>query len=109
MGYGIMAAAWNTSIGYAVLFVMTFIESNRRYPIPYEYRRLAVLGVLAGAVYVLGSLIRLPSHFLDALARLAVIALYPIALFVLRFFNAREIAGMRLLLARLRPAPRREP
>jgi O-antigen/teichoic acid export membrane protein len=105
--WGIAAAAWNTVAGYLVLFVLVFVESNRVYPIPYEYGRLARLAIIALGVYLAGSLVHLDGPLLNLAARSLVILLYPLSLFALRFFTPREITGMRLLARQaIRPARR---
>src|SRR5665647_2915453 len=45
--YGMYAAAWTTLIGFGILVVLVYFISNRWYPVPYEWRRLIVLGVAA--------------------------------------------------------------
>ncbi len=99
---GIMAAAWNTVIGYVLLLALVFWESNRVYPVPYEYRRLAILLLLAGLVYLPGHFIQLSSPYLDALVKLGLVLLFPLSLFAVRFFTPRELSGMRVALGQLR-------
>ncbi len=105
--FGMMAAAWTTMVGYTLLLVLVFIDSNRVYPVPYEYRRLASMAALAVVLFVVGSLVRLENLYLDFAAHLLVACLFPVALFALRFFSSREIEGMKLLLQRILQRPLR--
>jgi O-antigen/teichoic acid export membrane protein len=97
--YGIAAAAWNTVVGYSLLLVLVYRQSQKLYPIPYEYRRMATLTVLAGLTFVAGSVARFENPYLGLGSRLAITALFPICLFVFRFFSARERQGIKLLAA----------
>jgi O-antigen/teichoic acid export membrane protein len=93
--YGIMAAAWNTVIGYLLLTLLVFFESRRVYPIPYEYRRI-ILVLLAGlATYLITLQISSVNPILTILLRSLVMALFPALLFILGFFTPNEIKGIR--------------
>lgn len=98
--FGIMAAAWNTTIGYVLLTILVFRESNTRYPIPYEYRRLGILLGAACAVFALGWYVDPGNPYLGLAVRLLLIGLFPGALLLFRFFTPGEISGMQLLLKR---------
>lgn len=100
--FGMLAAAWNTAIGYVLLFLLVFWDSKRVYPVPYEYRRLGTLLAVAGLVYLPGHFLTLTSPYLDALVKLGLVACFPAALFLFRFFTPREIAGLRVVLGRIR-------
>jgi O-antigen/teichoic acid export membrane protein len=97
--YGIMAAAWNTVIGFVVLFALVFRESARVYPVPYEYKRLAILFGAAGFIYFLGSLVSPGNPYLEFVIRSAIIALFPLALLLLRFFTPQETGRAKTMLA----------
>ncbi len=100
--FGMMAAAWNTVIGYVLLLLLVFWESKRVYPVPFEYRRLGVLLLLAGLCYLPGHFVQLPSPYLDVPLKLVLVALFPALLFAVRFFTPREREGMRAVVAGLR-------
>jgi O-antigen/teichoic acid export membrane protein len=52
--FGMIAAAWTTFAGYAVLAALIYPISRRYYPIPYEWARLIKMSVAAGAALAIG-------------------------------------------------------
>lgn len=101
--FGIMAAAWNTVVSYAILAILVYRESRRFYPIPYECRRLGILFIVAGAVFLTGQFVALNNLFLNVMIKvLLVIGAFPLLLFVFRFFTAHEMDIIRHGLKRLR-------
>jgi O-antigen/teichoic acid export membrane protein len=94
--FGYMAAAWNTVLGYTLLFLLVFRESNIVYPIPLEYRRLGILTVVMLITYYLGSLINLDNTYSNIISRIAIVMLYPAGLFIFRFFTFSEINAIKI-------------
>ena len=102
---GILGPAYSNVISYAVLALVSMAFSQRFYPIPYEWTRLARV-VLAGVVaYVLARSL-LPAHMFAPLgvgARGAIVLVsFPACLAVTGFLRAHELARLRLLVAQLR-------
>ncbi len=95
--YGIIAAAWNTVIGYAILFLLVFLESRQVYPIPYEYRRLGILLLAALSVYLPTILINVPNPWLNFALRSLVLGMYPFLLLLIHFFTPSELKGIKKL------------
>jgi len=110
---GILGPAYSNVISYAVLALVSMAFSQRFYPIPYEWTRLARV-VLAGVVaYVLARSL-LPAHMFAPLgvgARGAIVLVsFPACLAVTGFLRAHELARLRLLVAQLRAVrPGRKP
>ena len=103
--YGMMAAAWSTLIGFALLAVMMRSLSNHYYRIPHEWRRIGKL-VLATAVTLvtaaalakaIGLHVALP--FPQLVVRQAVVAtslvLFPLIIWATRFFRPEEKPALR--------------
>ena len=98
--YGMYAAAWTTVIGFGILAVLVFFISNRWYPVPYEWRRLILLGVAAAATlgggwaigWALGVSVYQPLGSLVAgqLAMTPALLVFPLALLAARFFSPEE-------------------
>ncbi|HQG03588.1 MAG TPA: oligosaccharide flippase family protein [Thermoleophilia bacterium] len=109
--YGMWGAAWTTVLGYAILAVTVYFYSQKWYPIPYEWRRLATL-VVAGAA-TLGAewgLARAVGQSTDMplgdlvvrqLAAVPVLAIFPLLLRLWRFWTPGEARGLREAAARL--------
>jgi O-antigen/teichoic acid export membrane protein len=110
---GILGPAYSNVISYAVLALVSMAFSQRFYPIPYEWTRLARV-VLAGVVaYVLARSL-LPAHMFAPLgvgARGAIVLVsFPACLAVTGFLRAHELARLRQLVAQLRAVrPGRKP
>ncbi len=95
---GIVGAAIALVASYLVVVVLMYVFTQRLFPVPYQWGRLLrvvlTAGVLIGAGEVLTSISGLGSF----LARAALFAAYPLALFASGFFTS----GERAWLARLR-------
>ncbi len=98
--YGIMGAALATLLTFGIMFVATFWVSQRIYPIPYEYRRLAILTGVALALFAVGKLPSGPSLW-SIFLHSAVLAAFPASLIVFRFFAPHELAVARQSFNRL--------
>jgi O-antigen/teichoic acid export membrane protein len=95
--FGYMAAAWNTVVGYTILFILVFRESNKVFPIPIEYRRIGILTLVTVITFLLASSVHLNNSYLNILTRLAIISIYPAGLFLFRFFTIRELSFIKTL------------
>jgi O-antigen/teichoic acid export membrane protein len=95
--YGMIGAAVATVAAYTTMFVGMAWWSQRIYPVPYQWRRVATAAGAGIALVAVGKLAGggLPIASLLALA-------YPLALFVLGFYlpAERKAIGARLRLAR---------
>jgi O-antigen/teichoic acid export membrane protein len=88
--YGMMGAAIATLAAYLLMFVGMTLNAQRVYPVPYQWRRVVLAGVVAVALTVLGKALdaSLPLAFLLA-------AVYPLALLPLGFYLPAERARLR--------------
>jgi O-antigen/teichoic acid export membrane protein len=95
---GIVGAGLALVASYLVVVALMYVLTQRLFPVPYEWGRLARV-VLATAVLVgLGELLMPTSGALGLLGRAALFAAYPLALLASGFFTP----GERRWLARLR-------
>lgn len=97
--WGIDAAAWNKVIAYAVLAAATWVVGQRVYPVAWEYGRLGKMLAVAFGLFALSAFL-LPSlglWFRMGL-RLALLALFPVLLWVMRFPEEEEERHVRRLL-----------
>jgi O-antigen/teichoic acid export membrane protein len=89
--YGIMGAAYATLIAYAFsAFVMYFIV-QKFYRIEYEFGRIVKLALSVALVYFLEIGI-VHYGFASISLRIGLICLWPVVLFLFRFFNAGELS-----------------
>ncbi len=93
--YGRMGAAIATLAAYTLLFVTMAWRAQRVFPVPYQWRRVATLGVAAAALTVVGKAFDAPL----AIA-LALTAAYPFVLALLGFYLPVERRRLRRLFPR---------
>lgn len=95
-------AAWATAGAFLVMGVLNFWVSDRLFPVPYQWHRLAKILACAGAVYT-ASLLVPESAWLAAVAiKLGLLLSYPVILYLAGFCSHEEMAHLRGLAARAR-------
>jgi O-antigen/teichoic acid export membrane protein len=88
--YGMMGAAIATVAAYLLMFVGMTLNAQRVYPVPYQWRRVALVGGVAVGLTVVGKSIHASLPVAFALA-----AVYPLALLPLGFYLPAERARLR--------------
>ena len=89
--YGMMGAAVSTAAAYVALFAVMTLNSQRVYPVPYQWRRVLTLSAVAIALAAIGYELRsLPVAITLCLA-------YPLLLLPLGFYLPAERARLRRL------------
>src|SRR6476660_462711 len=58
--YGMIGAAISTAAAYLALFLLMVLNSNRVYPVAYQWRRVLILASVAIGLTVLGSVLDIP-------------------------------------------------
>jgi O-antigen/teichoic acid export membrane protein len=97
--FGKMGAAWATVGGYAVMAGLGYYFANRHYPIPFEWRRLGLIGLAAALSFSVS--LAAPEPSLTALlVKAGALAIFPGALYAFGFFKEKEIAWLKALIAR---------
>jgi O-antigen/teichoic acid export membrane protein len=87
---GIVGAGLALVASYLVVVALMYVFTQRLFPVPYEWGRLARVLLVAAAVVAAGELL-LPSDGLDGfLSRAALLATYPLLLLLSGFFTAEE-------------------
>jgi O-antigen/teichoic acid export membrane protein len=89
--FGILGAAYATTISFAVFVTLTFIFSNRVFPVKYDFRRLLITVVGGAVFYLLGDLFRWDSYLRDLCMRGGLFILYPLTLLSLRIIEKEEL------------------
>ena len=89
---GMMGAAWATLGAYAAMAAAVWFLGRTSRPVPYEWKRLAILACWTTALWW-------PSGTVGLSARFVLLAAYPAGLLLSGFFGADELAEMRGLLS----------
>ncbi len=109
--YGSVGAAWSNAAAYGVMAGTAFVLSQRVYPIPLEWNRLARIGFAGVTAYVTAWALPAMPPLAGALVRgVTVTAVFPACLAALGFLDARELRTLGRMLERVRagrsgPAP----
>ncbi len=92
--YGMVGAAINTVIAFALLDLLSNIASNKYYKIPYEYLKILKL-------YIIGILVFLGSFYLSDLSillriflKLVLIILFPFIIILSGYFTRKELMSI---------------
>ena len=103
--YGMIAAAWSTLIGFALLAVMMRALSNHYYRIPHEWGRVAKLVLATGLTLAAAwgiakaSGLHIAMPFPQLVARQVLMAtslvLFPLTIWATRFFTPAERPALR--------------
>lgn len=89
--YGMLAAAWITLLAFFLEALLLWIIVRRHYFVPYEWKRIGKLALAIAAVY---GVTLLPLN--DSLwLRTGLILMFPVLLYVMRFFDERELYHLR--------------
>jgi O-antigen/teichoic acid export membrane protein len=105
---GIVGAGLALVASYVVVVGLMYVFTQRLFPVPYEWGRLARVVLVSAILVGAGELLLPTSGFVGLLGRAALLALYPLALLAGGFFTRGErrwLAGLRhpdLVRARLR-------
>ncbi|MBI3248598.1 MAG: oligosaccharide flippase family protein [Deltaproteobacteria bacterium] len=100
--YGMIGAAIATFASYAFQSLFRVIVSYWLYPVPYEYARLARLAVIIASLYSAGVWIAWNSIWTALAGKVGLVLLFPICLYVSRFFESGELRHLRELMTRLK-------
>lgn len=89
--FGIIAAAINTLAAFVVFYLLTQIFSDKYFKIPFENYKLILMiivgSILAGVIYILPAM----NILFEIIIKLTLVALFPIILFVFRFYEKAEL------------------
>jgi O-antigen/teichoic acid export membrane protein len=102
---GIVGAGLALVVSYIVVVALMYGFTQRLFPVPYEWARLARVVLVAAGIVAAGELL-LPTDGLDGfLSRSVLLAAYPLVLLAAGFFTAEERGWLsRLYAARGRPS-----
>jgi O-antigen/teichoic acid export membrane protein len=102
--WGMVAVAWATPAAYALMAALGAWQSNRLYPVPFEWRRLARLACLVALLFAADRWIAAygvpPLSALGLASKAALVAALPSLLLLTGFFRRGELQALRALIPR---------
>jgi O-antigen/teichoic acid export membrane protein len=90
--YGMMGAAAATLVAYTVMFLGMTVRAQQVFPVPYQWRRIAIVLAAAVGLTALGKALHVPLA-----GALALSAVYPLILLPLGFYLPVELRRLRAL------------
>jgi O-antigen/teichoic acid export membrane protein len=96
---GIIGAGVALVASYVVVVVMMYAFTQRLFPVPYEWRRLALVVGSSAALVGAGEVLLPTSGFVGLAARTLVWLCYPAVLFVVGFLHEEERSELAVLLS----------
>ncbi len=86
--YGMLGAAWATTLSYALMALMLYVLVRRFYPTPYAWRAVLGMGALAAALFFLWDAVPALQH---AWAEMLLLAAYLGGLLALRIVSPEAV------------------
>jgi O-antigen/teichoic acid export membrane protein len=97
---GIMGAAIATLLSYAAMAVAIYFIGRKVYPIEYEWGRLGKIALSSAIVYACFTFIHPPMF--ELAWKVGLVVLFGVMMYVMKFFNASEVASMMRLFSKQR-------
>jgi O-antigen/teichoic acid export membrane protein len=88
--YGMMGAATATLVAYLVMFAGMTVRAQQVFPVPYQWRRIALVATAAVGLTVLGKALHVPLA-----GAVGLTAVYPLILLPLGFYLPVELRRLR--------------
>ncbi len=93
--FGMMAAAYSTLICFILLNLISKFYSDKYFKIEFENMKLIGLIFLGGAIYTISFFINIPTLFITLLLKLLLVILFPVLLYLLKFYEAIELERIK--------------
>ncbi|HET8592801.1 MAG TPA: lipopolysaccharide biosynthesis protein, partial [Solirubrobacterales bacterium] len=95
---GIAGAGVSLVVSYALVLILMYVFTQRLFPVPYEWARLAQALGLAAILVAVGELLLPTSGAVGLVGRAGLWLAYPLVLYLTGFLNEEERAAARQLL-----------
>lgn len=92
--YGMIGAAINTVIAFAVLDILSNVASNRYYKIEYEHWKLVKIFILGILIFIIGNYFNNFSIILRIFSKLILIGLFPFIIILSGYFSKKELKSI---------------
>jgi O-antigen/teichoic acid export membrane protein len=102
--WGMVSVAWATPAAYAIMSALGAWQSNRVFPVPYEWRRLAQLAVQVAVLFALDRWLQTslpaPVSLAGIMVKCALLLAFPIMLIATGFFRHGEMRALKSMVQR---------
>ncbi len=89
--WGIMGAAVATIASYLLILLTTYFPQQKIYPVNWDWRRAGQLTVVTAVLFLTGFFFPESNLFVTLAGKLVLFGLFPILLYVIRFFQPGEL------------------
>jgi O-antigen/teichoic acid export membrane protein len=93
--FGNQGAAASKLLSMIVFFGLTYYFAQRVYPIPYELKRIVLLLILAGGLYIISIFANPWPLEIRLGVKLLLVFSYPFLLYLLRFYDEAELRSLQ--------------
>ncbi|HET7234720.1 MAG TPA: lipopolysaccharide biosynthesis protein [Longimicrobium sp.] len=102
--HSMVAVAWATPASYALMAALGAWQSNKVYPVPFEWMRLAHLGAIVAVIFLADQWLAhhgwAPAEWSTVGAKFALLAAFPVLLWATRFLRSGELDVMKKMIRR---------
>jgi O-antigen/teichoic acid export membrane protein len=98
---GIWGAALSTSASFGVTTVLTYVISNRIYPVKYEFNRIFKLLALAVVLYLVSLGVNTNSLLSSLIVKSILVLSFPFCLLLLRFYTQPEMGKIKEIISQV--------
>ena len=93
--YGMVGAALATALTYAVLSVLYYYRAQKLDPAPFKPRKVLAVLAVTGVLIAIGTFVNLDPLWLSVVAKLPLVAAYPLAMIMIRALDPEAIELLR--------------
>lgn len=101
---GIWGAALATFISWAFLAVCVYFPAQRLYHIPFDFIRIGKMVMTAAVIYAIAGLVNPTNIIISMILKFALACTFPIALYLIRFYNKQELSKIKEVIGQLKVA-----
>jgi O-antigen/teichoic acid export membrane protein len=94
--FGMIGAAWATAFSFFAMAALAYLAAQKVHPIPYSFSRLLMPLALATLLYLASTAV-FASLVLSVALKLVILLLFPVGLYLIGFFDKREVEKAREL------------
>lgn len=93
--FSIFGAAWATLFSQIIFFGIILFFAQKHYPIPYEYRRIIKMVILAVCMYGVVVIINDTALWIRLVVKTTLLAAFPFILYLIGFFEKVELKSLK--------------